>query len=306
MRLANFKTLLGVLCIYALTEVHINAQEKVSAPPILPVQYEELTAPDFVRAVARSEGVCIIPTGIIEKHGPQLPLGTDLLDIREIVLRAVKKEYCVVFPQFYFGQIYEAKHQPGAIAYSPDLVWKILQETCDELARNGFKKIIIANGHGGNDYLIPYFCQAQLANRKDYCVVLFTPESDTAVERQVHNLRKTTLEGGHADEMETSMMFAHRPDLIHPERGKEQSGEDLKRLGALPYFYTGIWWYAKYPNHYAGDGSSATREIGELLLNHQSNQLAKLITTMKQNGNTILELQQHFYDESEKPLKTKQ
>ncbi len=137
-----------------------------SAPGALPVRYEELTAPEFVQAAARAGGVCVVPIGILEKHGPHLPLGTDLINIRETVLRAAAREYCVVFPQYYFGQINEARHQPGTVAYSTDLIWKMLQETCDELARNGFTKIVLANGHGGNNAFLTFFCQSQLAGRK--------------------------------------------------------------------------------------------------------------------------------------------
>ena len=96
--------------------------------PKLPVKYEELTAPEFAQAVKLADGVCVLPIGILEKHGPHLPLGTDMLDAREIALRAVSKEYSIVFPEYYFGQIYEAKHQPGTIAYSHELVWNLLQE----------------------------------------------------------------------------------------------------------------------------------------------------------------------------------
>ncbi len=81
-------------------------------------KWEELTAPDFVTAIHQSQGVCVLPFGIIEKHGPHLPLGTDLLDVRFAVLNAVKQEYAVVFPEYYFGQIFEARHQPGTLAYS--------------------------------------------------------------------------------------------------------------------------------------------------------------------------------------------
>ncbi|MFC1607825.1 creatininase family protein, partial [Candidatus Latescibacterota bacterium] len=261
-------------------------------------------APDFVQAVSRSGGTCVIPIGILEKHGPHLPLGTDMLDVREVAIRAAKKEYTVIFPQFYFGQIYEAKHQPGTIAYSPGLVWNVLQETCDELARNGFSKIILANGHGGNNSLLPYFCQAQLAEKKDYALILFSPEDDKEVTEKVRKLRKTTT-GGHAGETEVSTMYVHHPDLVHPERANQQSGEDQMRLENLPYAYTGIWWYAKYPNHYAGDGSNASGEIGELLITSEVNQLAELIRVLKKDDR-ILELQQRFFNEAELPLETKQ
>ena len=66
-------------------------------------KWEELTGPDFVQAIHRAQGVCILPFGIIEKHGPHLPLGTDLLDVRFAVLNAAGQEYAVVFPEYYFG-----------------------------------------------------------------------------------------------------------------------------------------------------------------------------------------------------------
>lgn len=270
----------------------------------IPFRFEELTAPDFVKAAVLSGNTCLIPIGVIEKHGPHLPLGTDLLDAREVAFRAARKEYTIVFPEYYFSQIFEAKHQPGTLAYSPQLLWNILQETCDELARNGIKKIILLNGHGGNNSFLPYFCQSQLANRKDYAVILFRPKSDPEIEKKVQSLRKTTG-GGHADETETSTMLTHHPDLVHTDRAKDQSGADLQRLNQIPYSYTGIWWYARYPNHYAGDGSHASKEIGELLINSEVEQLAQLIKTIK-TDDSILKLQEEFYKESEEPLKTKQ
>ena len=116
-----------------------RTQEKLS------VHWEELTAEDFVKAIQKASGTCVLPFGILEKHRPHLPIGTDLLDVRYAALHAAEQEYAVVFPEYYFGQIFEAKHQPGTIAYSAKLQLELLQETTDEMARNGCKKIIIAN-----------------------------------------------------------------------------------------------------------------------------------------------------------------
>lgn len=118
-------------------------------------KWEELTAADFLQAIKNSQGICLLPFGILEKHGPHLPLGTDLLNVRYLSLNAVKEEYAVIFPEYYFGQIFEAKHQPGTVAYSLQLQLQLLQETTDEMARNGCKKVLIVNGHGGNEYLLP-------------------------------------------------------------------------------------------------------------------------------------------------------
>lgn len=270
----------------------------------LPVRYEELTAPDFIQAVARSQSTCIIPIGILEKHGPHLPLGTDLIDCREVSLRAARKEYTIVFPEYYFGQIFEAKHQPGTIAYSTRIMIGLLQETCDELGRNGVKKIIIVNGHGGNAQFLQYFCQIQLAAKKDYMVYLFDPSDDRNLEEQLKKLRKTTVDG-HAGEEETSTMLAHRPDLVHLDRANLESGEDMKRLAGLKHAYTGIWWYASQPNHYRGDGSFGNKDLGELALNLEAGLLVEMIKSVKADK-VGPELQKQFFEKTERPLATRQ
>ena len=105
----------------------------------LSAHWEELTAADFRSAIQQSQGTCLLPFGILEKHGPHLPLGTDLLDVRYAALHAAEQEYAVVFPEYYFGQIFEARHEPGTVAYSRGLQLQLLQETTDEMARNGCK-----------------------------------------------------------------------------------------------------------------------------------------------------------------------
>jgi len=135
---------------------NVFSQSNVKSLP-LPIKYEELTSPEFIEAVIQSDSTCLIPIGVFEKHGPHLPLGTDLIDIREIALRAAKQEYTIIYPEYYFSQINEAKHQPGTIAYSSKLILTVLQETCQELARNGLKKIILVNGHGGNNHFLHFF-----------------------------------------------------------------------------------------------------------------------------------------------------
>ena len=296
----RLKTSIFTLALLAMLSIPALAQDSDKVQ--LPHLWNELTAPDFVKAVELSNGVCILPAGIMEKHGPHLPLSTDMILAREISSRAAELEYALVFPEFYFGQIFEAKHQPGTVAYSPELVWNMLEETCEEMARNGVKKIIIVNGHGGNNNLFAYFCQTQLAERKDYSVVFFQPD-DSAVDEEIEKLRLTDY-GGHADEVETAMVYAVRPDLVHGDRANSQSGKDQARL-SIPFGYTGIWWYASFPNHYAGDGSSPNKEIGELSFKSRAEQLAELIKFLK-SDESISTLQDRFYKEAASPLETDQ
>lgn len=82
----------------------------------------------FSTSVEQAHATCLLPFGIIEKHGPQLPLGTDLIKVRYVAEHAAQQEYAVVFPSCYFGQIFEARHEPGTLAYSAKLQMDLLQE----------------------------------------------------------------------------------------------------------------------------------------------------------------------------------
>jgi len=267
----------------------------------LSYKWEEITSPRFPAAVEKAGGVCVIPMGVIEKHGPHLPLGTDMFEARETAFQAAQKEYAIVFPPYFMGQIFEAMHQPGTIAYSNDLLWQILEETCEELSRNGLKKIILKNGHGGNGSFLQYFCQSQLAARKDYIVVLFREGNDPVNGPEIKSLKKATVDG-HAGEEETSMMFVIRPDLVDQQVIKSESGLNQRRLDKMPFGYTGIWWYANYPNHYASDVAVPNKRLGELLIASEAGQLAELIKYLK-NNNTVEQLQEEFQKRSDSPLK---
>lgn len=269
----------------------------------LPWQMEELTSPQFSKAVELSGGVVVIPLGIIEKHATHLPLGTDLFEARASVIRAAEKEYAVVFPPYYTGQIFEAKHQPGTIAYSNDLMWRMLEETCAELSRNGLKKIILFNGHGGSTYFLDYFCQSQLASKKDYIVVLFQSGPDQALDREINAMKAAKLDG-HAGEEETAMMSFIRPDLVDKDNLAGEPGADQRRLAEMPHGFTGIHWYARYPNHFAGDIVRIDPKLGDLLIEKDAVQLAALIKYLK-NNNTVEQLQEEFFKRSADPIKNR-
>ncbi len=227
-----------------------------------------------------------------------------IIAAREVARRAAQQEYVVVFPPYYFGQIFEAKHQPGVMAYGSRVIWDLLQETCDELGRNGFRKIVLVNGHGGNNNFLHYFVQAQLERPRPYAVFLYEAMPNEETDKRIAALRKTPMDM-HAGETETSTMMAIRPDLAHPERAGMQSGADQNRLAALSDAYTGIWWYARFPNHYAGDGSPANRELGEVLLTAEVEPLVRLLRAVKKDEAT-LKLQERFFGEAAAPLATPQ
>lgn len=271
-----------------------QAQNKLST------HWEELTGPDFRDAIQQAKGTCLLPFGILEKHGTHLPLGTDLLNVRYASLHAAADEYVVVFPEYYFGQIFEAKHEPGTVAYSREIQLALLQETTDEMARNGCKKVLIVNGHGGNEDLLPYFAQTQLDKFHDY-VVYIQWDGHSLPDNPLH----TDKVDMHAGQSETSAMMISRPDLVHLDRAPQESGADRNRVHLPESVYTGIWWYAKFPDHYSGDGSLASKELGEAEMKAWIATLREAIRAVKADEES-LKLQNEFYEKSKHPLDTKQ
>ena len=285
---------------FALLACAFFAAASAGAQNKLSTKWEELTAPDFREAIQQAKGTCLLPFGILEKHGPHLPLGTDLLNVRYASLQATSQEYAVVFPEYYFGQIFEAKHEPGTIAYSAELQLRLLQETTDEMARNGCKRIIIVNGHGGNEHLLPFFAQAQLDKPHDYVVYVLDGERS----RPGGPAKKCSGVDYHAGENETSNTMVSHPDLVHLDRAKNESGADMKRLNLPEELYTGIWWYARFPNHYSGDGSVATKELGDWNMKGWIDSIVECIRAVKADDASF-KIQNDFYDKSKHPLDTR-
>lgn len=261
------------------------------------MRWEELTGDIFMDAVQEAERVCLLPLSCIERHGHHLPLATDMFIGREVCNRAAALEPAIVFPDFIFTQILEARHYPGCIGIDPDLTVRLLENTCREIARNGLTKIVIVNAHGGNDNLIHYLAQIQLASPRDYVVYIaeqfYSAEDEAAIRAQWE-----TPVDGHAGEKETSAILATHPQLVRTDAMPDDGeGNPLGRLQHLRDMNVdvGVWWYADHPSHYRGDGIPATADKGNAWLNGRARGLAKVLRAIKDDTETK-RLQDEFFD----------
>lgn len=254
------------------------------------MHWEELTAPGFAEAVKTAEGVCLLPIGCLEKHGEHLPLGTDYLFIKYLCGRAARIEPAIVFPPYFFSQINEARHCPGTIALGHRMLMDLLEACCEEIARNGLKKIILVNGHGGNTFFLKFFCQIMLERQRDYVVYLYENQS---TDPQVQALLETANQA-HGGEVETSRMLVVQPDSVR----MDQLGPPGDPLGRMTPFekklFTAIFWYADYPRHYAGQAEYATAAKGEALIQDRAEKLATAIR-LARSDNTPAALQEEFF-----------
>ena len=225
--------------------------------------WEYLREEEFDAAIERSGGICIIPIGCLEKHGEHLPVGTDSLVARKICEDAAEKNFAVVFPTgLWLGDVscYHAVEHPeesdshGFIGIDPHTLLTVLDELCDEIARNGFKKILLVSGHGGNTPLLEYFTRARFYKKRDNVVAwtfaydfgsllpsrltgrigrdpeyfdMLSAEDKRAIARWA----KTGTGGGHADFRETALVLGTYPELVSPERyTDEKYGLTKKRV----------------------------------------------------------------------------
>jgi len=259
----------------------------------------ELTSERMPEAIRKAEGVCLLPMGCLERHGPHLPLGTDQIVVDEVARRAAEEEPAVVFPSYYFSQIAEARHCPGTVSLPHELLLTLLRAVFDEIGRNGFSKIIIVNGHGGNTGLIGYAMGSLRQQRHDYCVYSITgSQMDEEDRKKLTEMLKA--QGHHAGEVETSCILYLRPETVHMEDIKDpDSWKPRGRQDALVGVSSPFGWYANYPTHYAGDARPACPEVGEFVIGARARRLAKAIRAVKADTVTP-ELQQEFYERAER------
>lgn len=257
------------------------------------MQWENLTAGEFKQAAATT-GVCVIALGVMEKHGDHLPLGTDFLNGHKLACLAAEKEPAVVWPPFYFGQIYEARCYPGTITLKPALLVELLQGVFDEIGRNGFRKIIMYNAHGGNNHLLPFLAQCNLWEAKPYSLYYLPPFFLTADRRPKWAALCATQDHEHACECETSVSLANHPQLVRMDRVPKLPARALRRLQAVRPAFTGIHFYGDYPEHYAGDARPATAAKGRRLRDLLVDSLAESIAAVKKDR-AVPALEREFF-----------
>lgn len=263
--------------------------------------WENLREEEFKKVIEDSKGLCILPIGCLEKHGQHLPVGTDVIHITEIAKRATEAETACVFPTMYFGEKTGAGEFLGTVIFSPELRLQILKETCSEIYRNGFNKILIFNGHGGNRDMISFFMRGLLYEKTPYSVFEYSLGADFATPKKLlsegfdyltsedrHVLQDYVDKKkrfGHACFVETGWVYGVRPETVRLDKIDEESGESVHRFDELSNrkINSPFSWMADYPNSYQGDSHDGMNErIAKAMVDYSVNALANVIKFLKE------------------------
>jgi creatinine amidohydrolase len=183
------------------------------------ILFAELTR-EALRVLAPT-ALAVVPVGATEQHGPHLPTGTDFFHA-EWVARAAARQVAdeipiVVAPTLPFGS--SEHHFPfgGTISIPTTTYYDVVTAIVESLVRDGFRRIFIVNGHGGNHELIQLVAR-DVALRRPVAVAAaswWSAAWDVLVAEGAHEVGRLP---GHAGVFETSLVLAMRPELVAAER----------------------------------------------------------------------------------------
>jgi creatinine amidohydrolase/Fe(II)-dependent formamide hydrolase-like protein len=226
--------------------------------------------------------IALLPVGSIEQHGPHLPLDTDAFDANYLALRvadACSEPKPLVLPNISYGVSYHHDDFKGTVSISNDTLAKLVYDIGISISRNGIKKLVIINGHGGNSPALNY--AAQMINR-DAQVFVCVDTGETS-DVDIYNLVETPNDV-HAGEIETSASLLVRPHLVK----MDQAQREVPAFSSRYLDFTskrGVLWYA-YTRKISrsgimGDPTKASAEKGKKIWETMITHLVALVEDLK-------------------------
>ena len=208
----------------------------------------------------------IIPVGSLEQHGAHLPVSTDSLIAEYIAKLLSEKVGAFVLPVISYGVSFE--HKPMFnVSLRNSTLSTMLCDTCISLAENRIREIIILNGHHGNTGALQYIPQEIQSKIPSYVNIHI-----------LHYWQMMTPEFDHAGEVETSLVLAIAPELVHMDRAMPNSKDLSKSRAAYNSLTNAPGSFPKITgNGVWGDPMKATASKGDKLIKEIIANLTKTI-----------------------------
>ena len=240
-----------------------------------PRKYELLEA-NYGQLLDYRPNVAILPWGATEAHNYHLPHGTDVIQAASFATEAARQAYergakPIVLPAIPFGNNAQQLDQVATIHFSTATSLAILRDVALSLTQQGIDRLIILNGHGGNEFK-PIVRDVQREFPMLIIVLNFWHVATEVAEGTFD------VAGDHANEMETSLLLHLRPECVSLDQAGK--GETIP-FSLTSIQKTGAWtprpWSKVHPDTGAGDPSAATAEKGKVYFNAVSRGIAELI-----------------------------
>ena len=231
---------------------------------------------DMVRS-ARFD-TAVLPWGATEAHNHHLPYATDTIQAEAIAHRAARRAWesgarVVVLPAVSYGVQTGQREIPFCLNLNPSTQALLLRDLCADLAAHGLRKLVILNGHGGNDFRqmireLQPTVSVLLAQVNWFSCVPVAPYFDTP--------------GDHAGELETSAMLHLAPDLVRPlaEAGPGRAHRFTVQGFREGWAWTPRHWIRATDDTGVGDPAAATAAKGERFLDAVITRLASFLVEL--------------------------
>lgn len=184
-------------------------------PPEPTYWLQDLTWEEVQSHVA-DDPVVILPIGATEQHGPAGCLGVDTYVAITLAEDTARRTGCLVAPPLWYGDSSHHGAFPGTIALRPDTMVLVVRDVCRSLARHGFHRIILLNGHKGSN--LPALTSAARVLHEEEC-----PDTMFVIADPLHLARSTAptikeVNEHHAGELELSHVHAKFPGRVRVDR----------------------------------------------------------------------------------------
>ncbi len=237
--------------------------------------WENLSMPGFEALLQQTQTV-ILPLGSLEEHGPHLPLGTDTFHAIEVARRVADLRPIVVAPPVFYGMCRSTREHPGTVSLSGDTLRALLVDVGREFYRVGLRNLVFISGHAGGTHISAII---EAGER----LLAELPEAKVAVVNLLELLREVlgeqpelvqTKGDSHAGEVETAVMMAAYPGLVHGTAAEEWPTfpKYLLVRDKRRYWPGGVW----------GNPAPATAAQGEAILGAEAASLAKVISKLEE------------------------
>jgi creatinine amidohydrolase len=247
--------------------------------------YGRLTWPEVNRAVAE-ERLPVLPVGSLEGHGRHLPLDTDARLCEEVCYRVgrVMPEEILVLPGLAYGVSAHHIDFPGGLSISEPTYVRVLVDVLTNLVHYGFPRILVVNGHGGNNAGVEMATREVALNHPDVlCAAIAFFHLPTFRDKKRDVLPRNATLSGHADLVETSMYLAVDPTAVQMDQAK--AGPETEGVRGLVPAGTPLvitqYWSAVTPHGVLGDPTAASESTGRALFNAAVDGLTELVRALR-------------------------
>ena len=177
----------------------------------------EMTAAELGECAAAGD-VVLLPIGAVEQHGPHLPTDVDIRGAIETAnAAAAQRDYMVVAPPVWWGLSGAHKGFPGLLTVRVETFLALLEDLCESIVDDGFKKIVLVVGHGSNKPPVQMFV-GQFAQKTGVNILQLNYLNLGSAKFQ--EIRQSGLGGDfHAGEAETALILHLAPELVKMDHG---------------------------------------------------------------------------------------